>query len=147
MNKTCTKCEIEQDIEQFAYRNKIKEIRHCRCNTCQAEEKKKYYNENKEKEIAKAKISSKAARLRNAQYVYEFLLKRPCIKCTEKDPVVLEFDHREPHLKVDEISKLIYRAVSIEKLQIEIDKCDVLCANCHRRKTAIQNNYYSWRTE
>ncbi len=68
-----------------------------------------------------------------------------CIDCGEKDPVVLEFDHRDRAEKEYDIARLINRrAANIRRLRVELEKCDVRCANCHRRKTAIEGN--SWRT-
>ncbi|MBI5138268.1 MAG: hypothetical protein HZA95_00515 [Candidatus Vogelbacteria bacterium] len=49
---------------------------------------------------------------------------------------MLEFDHRGDVLKIKAVSTLIGVRSSIEKVKAEIDKCDVRCANCHRRKTA-----------
>jgi hypothetical protein len=64
-----------------------------------------------------------------------------CIDCGEKDPVVLEFDHvrGQKTLAISELSK---RGNSIAKLEIEISKCEVRCANCHRRKTVKQLGWY-----
>lgn len=54
--------------------------------------------------------------------------------------IVLEFDHRDRNEKAENISNLILNA-SWERIETEIKKCDVLCANCHRRKTAAQFEY------
>ena len=37
---------------------------------------------------------------------------------------------------------MVKRAVSLDTLKKEIDKCEIRCANCHRRKTAKQFNFY-----
>jgi hypothetical protein len=58
---------------------------------------------------------------------------RSCVDCGEGDPVVLDFDHRAD--KRGDVSKLAAWGVSIATLQREIAKCDVRCANCHRRRT------------
>lgn len=43
----------------------------------------------------------------------------------------LEFHHRDPEAKDFAISsKGIYR--SFDRVKVELDKCDLLCANCHR---------------
>jgi hypothetical protein len=46
----------------------------------------------------------------------------------------LEFHHREPKLKEIVVSKALDWGWSIERILNEIAKCDVLCANCHRKQ-------------
>lgn len=59
---------------------------------------------------------------------------KPCIDCNHKfHPAVMDFDHTRGE-KIDTISKLINR-FGKEKLLIEIAKCDVVCACCHRKRT------------
>lgn len=49
---------------------------------------------------------------------------------------MLDFDHRERSEKKFTIGAMISRkSISIGALVAEIEKCDVRCANCHRRKT------------
>lgn len=75
--------------------------------------------------------------------VYEYLLNHPCTDCGEVDPVVLEFDHLDPTIKEYNISNMMsYSWSSIEK---EISKCQVVCANCHRRRTAKTYNWYNFK--
>lgn len=62
----------------------------------------------------------------------------PCVDCGEPDPIVLDFDHRDRKAKSFTISAY-YANVSEARLRAEIAKCDVRCANCHRRKTADEN--------
>jgi hypothetical protein len=62
--------------------------------------------------------------------------------CGIRDFAVLEFDHRDPRDKRADISALIGRAVSWSFVSNEIAKCDVVCANCHRKRTA---KYSGWR--
>lgn len=72
-------------------------------------------------------------RLRAAVYEY----KRDqcqCRRCGEGDPACLEFHHRDPDDKERAIGELITYGAGPEKLEAEIAKCDVLCANCHRKE-------------
>jgi len=59
-----------------------------------------------------------------------------CIVCGEKDPDVLDLHHRNPKEKYMTISAMINSFRSMVEIWKEIEKCDVLCANCHRRVTA-----------
>lgn len=61
--------------------------------------------------------------------------------CGEQDPVVLEFDHINPAEKTQSVASLISR-YQVSRLMEEIEKCEVRCANCHRRRTAAQLGYY-----
>lgn len=73
------------------------------------------------------------------EYVYQYLLTHPCVKCGETDPVVLEFDHIRG--KSANVGTLLHTGVSLERIKVEISLCQVLCSNCHRKKTAEENKW------
>ena len=59
---------------------------------------------------------------------------------TQANLVEFDWDHRDPELKIMTVSALA--AVGTEqKIREEITKCDLVCSNCHRRKTQ-DDNYY-----
>ena len=60
---------------------------------------------------------------------------KPCADCGIQYPCyVMDFDHVRG-TKLDGISRMVSMVYTEEKLQEEIDKCDVVCANCHRERT------------
>ena len=63
----------------------------------------------------------------------EYFATHPCVDCGESDPVVLEFDHlRDKSFSIG--AKLTnYSWTAIEA---EIEKGEVVCGNCHKRRTA-----------
>jgi hypothetical protein len=65
-------------------------------------------------------------------------LKRvPCAQCGGTfDPICMDFDHREGETKIADISAMMH--APLERLFAEIAKCDVVCANCHRLRTAAR---------
>jgi hypothetical protein len=82
------------------------------------------------------KITRKSSYAKARKVIVDHLLSNPCKTCGESDIVVLEFDHRDPVTKLYNISEMPRRNYSLNTIRSEIAKCDVLCANCHRRKTA-----------
>jgi len=77
--------------------------------------------------------------------MWEYLLKNPCIDCGEKDPIVLDFDHTNPKEKKGNISSWVASSTrSWETILEEIAKCQIRCANCHRRKTHKENNFKTY---
>jgi hypothetical protein len=58
----------------------------------------------------------------------------PCVDCGETDPIILEFDHitNDKHFNISDATRHGY---GMKKLIAEIAKCEVRCANCHRKKT------------
>lgn len=75
--------------------------------------------------------------------VVAYLLDHPCVDCGETDWQVLEFDHRDAVTKVKGVADLVHNH-SWASVQAEIAKCDVRCANCHRRKTALDLDWYAY---
>lgn len=55
-----------------------------------------------------------------------------CLRCPENDPVCIDFHHRDPKVKTLNVSMAIARW-SLARIQEEVAKCDLLCANCHRK--------------
>lgn len=82
----------------------------------------------------------KERKQRNRLKVWEYLKTHPCMDCNESDIRVLQFDHKRD--KIKEVSVLIANAVSIDRIFSEIAKCEVVCANCHIKRTSIQFNWY-----
>ncbi len=81
--------------------------------------------------------SAAAKRKRQAlarPFIKDYLSKHPCADCKEVDPVVLEFDHVGP--KRGNVSLLASEGASLQLLEDEISQCEVVCVNCHRRRTA-----------
>jgi hypothetical protein len=71
---------------------------------------------------------------RGRSIVNEYKSKKGCFCCGyNKHPSALDFDHIDPKQKVMAVSQML--ALKEERLLLEIEKCQVLCANCHRIKT------------
>ncbi len=56
-----------------------------------------------------------------------------CKLCGETNLVALDFHHRDPGEKEPTITRAIHDGWSVERVLLEVAKCDILCANCHRR--------------
>lgn len=102
---------------------------------------RQYYQRNSATYKARAKKFTDRVRLEVKQAVYEYLLAHPCVDCGEKDPIVLEFDHRDADQKRFDVGAAMRRGCSLKTVFEEIAKCDVRCANCHRRRTYKQMGY------
>jgi hypothetical protein len=102
----------------------------------QREASRRHYAKHRDKVIAKAKVLSKQAKDRTRAYITAYLEANPCVDCGETDIVVLEFDHvGEEGTKEFNISDATRFGYGMPKLKAEIAKCEVRCANCHRKKT------------
>ena len=67
------------------------------------------------------------------QLVEEHLNAHPCVDCGEDDMDVLDFDHVRGE-KLFTIKRMLWLGVPTELLVTEIAKCDIRCANCHRKR-------------
>ncbi len=86
--------------------------------------------------------AQKAFRVKIRQQLLAHLTGKACIDCGETDPIVLDFDHKDPALKFKSISSMLSGHYSWKTILSEIEKCDIRCANCHRRKTYFQLNSF-----
>jgi hypothetical protein len=72
------------------------------------------------------------------QLIVDCLRAHPCVDCGEADVMVLDFDHLGD--KLFGIAQGI-RDRSLQALLYEMAKCEVVWANCHRRRTAIRGGF------
>lgn len=93
----------------------------------QRQNSKKSYKANQQKVAARAALT----RERQLAWLEAFKGKLTCQRCGESDPVCLEFHHRDMATKKKPVSRMI--GCGTEVILAEIAKCDVLCANCHRK--------------
>jgi len=136
--KQCQKCGKKKALSEFNRRSTSPDGRQKHCRTCASS----YYQGNSVKHKKNCAARVRRIRTEHGQRVWDYLLAHPCVDCGEADPVVLDFDHvrGKKHLSV---STMIIQGFSWERVAAEIAKCDVRCANCHRRRTAVQFGWYA----
>lgn len=142
--KQCSKCNEILPITEFSKNKSKRDGFNTYCKSCMKTIRKKHYENNKKVIIEKQRNINKKVRLEKRKFLLTYLNNNPCVDCGEPDPIVLEFDHVDPETKLSTISKMISDNVSLEKIKEEIRKCEIRCANCHRRRTAQQFNWYSF---
>jgi hypothetical protein len=123
--------------DEFASKNIATAKRHSRCRICCRERSRRHYHQQRAAYIARNRRNAPRLRELAKLHVYRFLLGHPCVACGEADPVVLEFNHRNPATKTANMSDLTRTMASAERIDAEIAKCDVLCANCHQWRTTL----------
>lgn len=134
--KRCSKCKKEKVLNDFSFKIKNAGLRHRQCKKCTRLLIKNHYNKNRQYYLLKAGKRNKILRDTVNKFLCKYLLKNPCVDCGESDVRVLEFDHKGEIPKFKAVSSLIRLQYPLNKIQEEIDKCEIRCANCHRRKTA-----------
>ena len=100
---------------------------------------KEHYRNNKEYYKSKAKASKLKQRVCNRAFVDRVKRVLRCVDCGESNPVVLEFDHVRGE-KAGNIADMVHRPLCVDAIKEEIRKCEVRCANCHRKKTFERRN-------
>jgi hypothetical protein len=131
--RKCYRCGEIKPVEHFAWRRKARGQRDSFCRPCRSAYGKEHYAANRQRYIDQAGVRKRALALERTKFLLEFFVTHPCVDCGETDPVVLEFDHLGD--KLFEISQsLPYR--NWQSILDEMKKCEVVCSNCHRRRTA-----------
>jgi hypothetical protein len=139
--RVCARCCVAKPLSGFPIKNAAKGWYSSYCRPCRQEYAKAHYSRNVAYYKAKAASARTRGRSGNRAVVDAFLADHPCVDCGESDPVVLDFDHVDPKLKLDTVGRIQHSGGRARLLR-EMDKCEVRCGNCHRRKTARQFGWY-----
>jgi hypothetical protein len=142
LTKVCSACKAGKPLDQFRPRGDGKGLDGLKsiCKSCERDKNRKH------NQTALRSGSRAANIMRNALHLRAYLLEHPCIDCGESDPIVLDFDHVRGEKKFN-VSSGVRRMFSIAVLDEEIAKCEVRCANCHRKQTAKRGGWYPWLME
>ena len=92
--------------------------------------RKRYYEKHREIEVTRQKTREKML----VKWFVEFKKTQKCSMCPESDWICLDFHHRDSKTKRYSIAKMATTGCSKSLILKEVEKCDVLCANCHRKK-------------
>lgn len=104
------------------------------CKECFVGVHKRWYEKNKQRHKSNTRKWNELNRSIVVEFVTDYLRKHPCVDCNLDDINVLEFDH-VIGTKINNISTMRGNRTSLKKIKSEMEKCEVRCANCHRRKT------------
>lgn len=144
--RICTKCTIEKSETDFFVKDKVSGRLHAQCKECYKEHRKTFYAEHYEKykPIYRKRAQARREMLRTEfrEGILTYLTNKSCVICGESDIRTLEFDHLNPSEKLFSISQAVKLGYRWPKVIEEIKKCRILCANCHKKHTAMQSNWY-----
>lgn len=121
MDKICKKCGLKKSIEEFAKNGKSTRVY---CKSCEAQRARENYEKSQE---------------------YVRSLKTKCSRCGyDKNPAALEWHHPDDNKEanISKIGRMHLSPKQLEKLHKEIEKCILLCANCHREEHFKQYDRY-----
>ncbi len=124
----CIKCEELKNPSEFSPKKNAKRGHTDTCKICLRIYANRYYKNNKESRNK----NSKKYRTKISKEFRDIKVEKGCKICGfNKSAFALEYHHIDPSTKLFSVSKKL-TDVSKDKLQEEIKKCVLLCANCHR---------------
>lgn len=126
--KICSRCNQDKPVTEFFKTKNMKDGLQSACKKCMnisyknsRDKKQKHYTS-----VAVARYE------RNREQLREWKATQKCSCCIESDPDCLDLHHLDPSKKDVNISDVV-AYWSWKRLQREIEKCIVVCANCHRK--------------
>lgn len=125
--KTCTKCGLTKPFSDFHHKTKTRFQTACK-------ECKKIYQRQHYKENADSYLKNKQDRITIVKNFINQSKNKPCLDCGNRfPPVCMDFDHLLN--KTFNISNCARLTTNLDRIKLEMDKCEVVCANCHRLRT------------
>jgi hypothetical protein len=137
-NRRCNRCGELKPLESYAWHRKAAGQRQHHCRRCQSVIGREHYTANRERYIELEAQRKRARNQKRMRQLIDFLRANPCVDCGESDPLVLEFDHLGN--KRFNISQG-FSGRNWQSVLEEMAKCEVVCANCHRRRTAHRRGH------
>ena len=137
--RLCGRCDKWQAPENFGFRDKAQTRRQFWCLGCLVEYKHLWYLRHRDEHKEHVRVSTEKLNAANRARLREYKSEHPCVDCGETDPVVLEFDHVRGDKRWN-ISSMSWGNFPWATIEAELAKCEMRCANCHRRRTSVQRD-------
>ena len=104
------------------------------------------YHQMKSVDVKRINKNRRKRALKHFKRILNRYFVKGCCKCGNTDVRVLEFDHikgkKAKTRRTEGVMKLVRDGYAWKKIQKEINKCEVLCRNCHKIRTYKQFNYW-----
>src|SRR2546423_1270985 len=127
--KTCSKCKVSKPAGEFNFKSTATGVHQSYCEECGKQLTRRHYRNNKRQYLDRNVRSY----IKRRELVRQ-IKTRACADCDIQYPFyVMDFDHREGEIKEYELNRI--DRMTTRALLREIEKCDVVCANCHRVRT------------
>lgn len=126
--KKCSTCHEFKSLNEFNKNKAKKDGLSSHCRKCSKKYNKYHYSINKQYYIKKAKITKE----KTVEWFAKYKQTLKCEKCGNSHPATLDFHHTNPNEKEVAVAKAIRLGWSKKRILSEIEKCKILCSNCHR---------------
>ena len=134
----CNRCDQHLPEEAF---NRHRGGRQWWCRECF----RSYFRARGDLHLRQVKASKRRRRLALRLILLHHLATHPCTDCGETDLRVLELDHVLPRSSY--VAELLSDCARPDAVRDEIKRCEVVCANCHRRRTAKRGGWKRLRPD
>ncbi len=128
-SKTCGRCRRERSLSHF---NRAGDGLQHWCRDCFRE----YFRARGELHLRQVEESTRRRTAAACALVRARLIAEACVDCGEDEIAVLEFDHVRD--KRGDLARMAHEGAELEEIEAELAKCEVVCASCHRRRTATR---------
>lgn len=135
----CSSCRELKPLDAFNRRSTASDGRRWNCRACNA----RWHADHRAEHNTSIAARNRRLAADVNRKLFEYKLERGCADCGERDPTVLEFDHVDG--KTRAVSTMARHAATWSRILAELERCEVVCANCHRRRTSRRANDIRWR--
>ncbi|MEK7603067.1 MAG: hypothetical protein AAB459_02375 [Patescibacteria group bacterium] len=151
MLKECTVCRVQKQSTDFYWKKQSLGKLHSQCKQCYKAKRKFFMQAHYEKYgdayRQRARLRKSRLKKERQEKLVTYLKDKFCLHCGINDIRVLDFDHIDPTQKRFTIARAVNEGYNWNVILKEIDKCRILCANCHRIRTAEQFNWHKWHLD
>jgi len=95
---------------------------------------REYYQRNRKRLLKNQAEKNKRFAENRRKWLVKYKKALKCVRCGESHPATLTFHHKDSSDKSFEIGNALRLGVSLKRLSAEIEKCEVICANCHAKE-------------